>query len=117
MIPSAAVFAAAVEDAEGFPIRRMPISPSELHDLRLRHAAGELRALRRRTPSDDAMHAEDTRRRRHQGHRGDTVKVSGTATLHAPREKVWAALNDPAVLVRTIPGCQQLEEVGRTPTG
>ena len=22
------------------------------------------------------------------------------------------ALNDPAVLVRTIPGCQQLEEVG-----
>lgn len=41
------------------------------------------------------------------------MKVSGTATLHAPREKVWAALNDPAVLVRTIPGCQQLEEVGK----
>lgn len=41
------------------------------------------------------------------------MKVAGSATLHAPREKVWAALNDPAVLVRTIPGCQQLEEVGR----
>jgi carbon monoxide dehydrogenase subunit G len=41
------------------------------------------------------------------------VKVSGTATLHAPREKVWAALNDPAVLVRTIPGCQQLEEAAK----
>jgi uncharacterized protein len=40
------------------------------------------------------------------------MKVTGTATLHAPRDKVWAALNDPAVLVRTIPGCQQLEEVG-----
>ena len=40
------------------------------------------------------------------------MKVSGSATLHAPRQKVWAALNDPAVLVRTIPGCQQLEEVG-----
>lgn len=40
------------------------------------------------------------------------MKVNGTATLHAPRERVWAALNDPAVLVRTIPGCQQLEEVG-----
>jgi uncharacterized protein len=40
------------------------------------------------------------------------VKVTGTATLNAPREKVWAALQDPAVLVRTIPGCQQLEEVG-----
>jgi len=40
------------------------------------------------------------------------MKVAGSASLHAPREKVWAALNDPAVLVRTIPGCQQLEEVG-----
>jgi len=40
------------------------------------------------------------------------MKVSGSATLHAPREKVWEALNDPAVLVRTIPGCQQLEETG-----
>jgi len=33
------------------------------------------------------------------------VKVSGEATLHAPIDRVWAALNDPAVLVRTIPGC------------
>jgi hypothetical protein len=40
------------------------------------------------------------------------MKVIGSATLSAPREKVWAALNDPAVLVRTIPGCLQLEEVG-----
>lgn len=40
------------------------------------------------------------------------MKVTGSATLHAPVEKVWEALNDPAVLVRTIPGCQQLEETG-----
>ena len=40
------------------------------------------------------------------------VKVTGSATLNAPRDDVWKALNDPAVLVRTIPGCQQLEEVG-----
>jgi carbon monoxide dehydrogenase subunit G len=40
------------------------------------------------------------------------VKVTGSATLNAPRDDVWRALNDPAVLVRTIPGCQQLEEVG-----
>lgn len=40
------------------------------------------------------------------------MKVTGSATLNAPREKVWEALNDPAVLVRTIPGCQQLEEIG-----
>ena len=36
MIPSAAVFAAAIEDAEGFPITAMPISPSELYALRAR---------------------------------------------------------------------------------
>jgi CO/xanthine dehydrogenase Mo-binding subunit len=34
VIPGAAVFAAAIEDAEGIPIRRMPISPSELWELR-----------------------------------------------------------------------------------
>lgn len=40
------------------------------------------------------------------------MKVTGSATLNAPREKVWAALNDPEVLVRTIPGCRRLEQVG-----
>jgi uncharacterized protein len=40
------------------------------------------------------------------------VKINGTATLNAPRDRVWAALNDPAVLVRTIPGCEKLESVG-----
>lgn len=34
VIPSAAVFAAAIEDAEGIEIRSMPISPSELFHLR-----------------------------------------------------------------------------------
>src|SRR5918994_5158667 len=41
------------------------------------------------------------------------MKVSGNATLNAPVERVWAALNDPAVLVRTIPGCERLEQVER----
>jgi uncharacterized protein len=40
------------------------------------------------------------------------MKITGSATLSAPVDKVWAALNDPAVLVRTIPGCQRLEETG-----
>lgn len=40
------------------------------------------------------------------------MKVTGTATLNATPERVWAALNDPAVLVRTIPGCEQLEALG-----
>lgn len=40
------------------------------------------------------------------------MKVTGQARLHASIGQVWAALNDPAVLVRTIPGCERLEEVG-----
>jgi carbon monoxide dehydrogenase subunit G len=40
------------------------------------------------------------------------MKVSGTSTLSADRVAVWRALNDPAVLVRTIPGCQRLEARG-----
>jgi CO/xanthine dehydrogenase Mo-binding subunit len=35
VIPGSAAIAAAIEDAEGFPVTRMPISPSELHHLRL----------------------------------------------------------------------------------
>src|SRR5262245_34957888 len=38
--------------------------------------------------------------------------VSGSATVGAAPDEVWKALNDPAVLVRTIPGCARLEEVG-----
>jgi CO/xanthine dehydrogenase Mo-binding subunit len=45
VIPGMAVFAAAIEDAEGFPVRRMPISPSELFELRRRHAQGEIPPL------------------------------------------------------------------------
>ncbi len=40
------------------------------------------------------------------------MKITGEATLHASVEQVWAALNDPAVLVRTIPGCERLEATG-----
>lgn len=36
------------------------------------------------------------------------MKVTGGATLHAPIDAVWAALNDPAVLVQAIPGCERL---------
>jgi uncharacterized protein len=40
------------------------------------------------------------------------MRIAGTATLHAPVEAVYAALQDPRVLVRTIPGCERLEQVG-----
>ena len=38
--------------------------------------------------------------------------MTGEATLPAARPKVWALLNDPAVLKACIPGCQLLERSG-----
>ncbi len=38
VIPGSAAIAAAIEDAEQIPVRRMPLSPSELFDLRRNHA-------------------------------------------------------------------------------
>lgn len=37
------------------------------------------------------------------------MKVAGSHTVKAPRQRVYDALQDPAVLARTLPGCQQLE--------
>src|SRR5688500_7425529 len=40
------------------------------------------------------------------------MKIAGEATLQAPVASVWDALLDPAVLVRSIPGCERLEATG-----
>jgi carbon monoxide dehydrogenase subunit G len=40
------------------------------------------------------------------------MKIEGTHTIEAPRERVFAALTDPAVLQRCIPGCEQMEKSG-----
>ncbi|MEO3857376.1 carbon monoxide dehydrogenase subunit G [Acrocarpospora sp. B8E8] len=40
------------------------------------------------------------------------LKVVGSALLGVERAKVWSALQDPGVLVRTIPGCERLESIG-----
>ena len=40
------------------------------------------------------------------------MKIIGNAQFAADRAVVWQALNDPAVLVRCIPGCQRLEALG-----
>jgi CO/xanthine dehydrogenase Mo-binding subunit len=60
-IPVSAVIASAIEDAEGFPIRSMPISPVELWQLRQRHAAGDWPSLARtrHTPSSSTQTQED----------------------------------------------------------
>jgi carbon monoxide dehydrogenase subunit G len=40
------------------------------------------------------------------------MRVFGTGTVGAPVEAVWAALADPAVLRRAIPGCERLDVTG-----
>lgn len=40
------------------------------------------------------------------------MQVNGSASVAAPLARVWDALQDPAVLARTIPGCRSLEETG-----
>ena len=40
------------------------------------------------------------------------MDISGEFTIPAPRERVWEALNDPQVLARCIPGCEELQRTG-----
>ena len=41
------------------------------------------------------------------------MKITGSATpRRRPSSRSGTALHDPAVLVRTIPGCERLEEIG-----
>jgi uncharacterized protein len=39
------------------------------------------------------------------------MDMTGQYRIPAPRERVWAALNDPATLQASLPGCQSLEKV------
>jgi len=40
------------------------------------------------------------------------MKLSGTYTLAAPRDKVFAAITDPAVLQQVIDGCEKMVKTG-----
>jgi uncharacterized protein len=42
------------------------------------------------------------------------MKIAGEQTLSAPRERVWALLNDPQRLSRLIPGCEKLKVISPT---
>ncbi len=42
------------------------------------------------------------------------MQMSGEYRIEAPREAVWAALNDPEVLKQAIPGCEEIEKVSDT---
>jgi carbon monoxide dehydrogenase subunit G len=40
------------------------------------------------------------------------VNLEGSAVLHGTPEQVWSVITDPAVLARTIPGCESLRLTG-----
>ena len=40
------------------------------------------------------------------------MNLDGSAVLSADPDRVWSVITDPAVLARTIPGCEMLEQVG-----
>jgi hypothetical protein len=40
------------------------------------------------------------------------MEMTGERRIAAPRERVWEALNDPAVLQAAIPGCESVERTG-----
>jgi carbon monoxide dehydrogenase subunit G len=42
------------------------------------------------------------------------MDMSGSYRITAPREDVWAALNDPEILKRCIPGCEEIEKQSDT---
>lgn len=42
------------------------------------------------------------------------MEMSGEARIAAPRDRVWAALNNPEILRRCIPGCESLEATSPT---
>jgi uncharacterized protein len=40
------------------------------------------------------------------------MTLDGSHHFKAPRDRVWAAITDPAVLARATPGCERLDPVG-----
>lgn len=42
------------------------------------------------------------------------MKMTGDQRIAAPRQRVWEALNDPAILKQCIPGCQSLDRESDT---
>ncbi|HEV2546962.1 MAG TPA: carbon monoxide dehydrogenase subunit G [Stellaceae bacterium] len=42
------------------------------------------------------------------------MDMTGEFIIPAPRQKVWEALNDPAILQQCIPGCESIEKLSDT---
>lgn len=44
------------------------------------------------------------------------MELNGEQIVRAPRQQVWDALNDPTILSRCIPGCEEVKKVSDTET-
>ncbi|MEO8837683.1 MAG: carbon monoxide dehydrogenase subunit G [Herbaspirillum sp.] len=44
------------------------------------------------------------------------MELNGERVIEAPRQIVWDALNDPAILSRCIPGCEELTKISDSET-
>src|SRR3978361_1262933 len=42
------------------------------------------------------------------------MELNGEVVVNAPRQRVWTALNDPAVLRACIPGCEEITDESPT---
>jgi uncharacterized protein len=40
------------------------------------------------------------------------LKVEGSYTFNAPRDKVWQVLLDPKLIAQCMPGCESMKEIG-----
>jgi carbon monoxide dehydrogenase subunit G len=40
------------------------------------------------------------------------MKIEGATDISAPRDRVWSAFLDPAVIAKAIPGCEELVGIG-----
>jgi carbon monoxide dehydrogenase subunit G len=40
------------------------------------------------------------------------LKIEGSYTFNAPREKVWEVLLDPKIMAQCMPGCETMREIG-----
>ena len=44
--------------------------------------------------------------------RSNRLKIEGTYTFNAPREKVWQILLDPTIMAQCMPGCESMNQIG-----
>ena len=42
------------------------------------------------------------------------MKLSGSYQINLEKQKVWEALNDPEILQKTIPGCEEFKKNSKT---